>query len=72
MSGPFDPDWDEAARANRGRRPSDIDGAVIGSGSGTGGGGTPEDYEDDPVSGGGGDLEPRDPDRPEGGPENSN
>jgi hypothetical protein len=37
------------------------DGEVHGSGSGAGGGGTPEDIDSDPMAGGEGDLEPRDP-----------
>ncbi|MBU3076899.1 hypothetical protein [Sphingomonas quercus] len=37
---------------NRGRRATDVNGAVAGSGAGAGGGGGPEDYDSDPQGGG--------------------
>jgi hypothetical protein len=41
------------ARNNRGKRPGKGSGEVTGSGAGAGGSGGPEDYDSDPVGGGG-------------------
>lgn len=41
------------ASANRGKRAQASVGEVSGSGAGAGGGGAPEDYDSDPVGGGG-------------------
>jgi len=60
MSGPDDKG--DPGAAERGHRASvRKDGEVHGSGAGSGGGGTPEDFDSDPVAGDGGDVEPRRP-----------
>ncbi len=48
---------------NRGHRPSEGSGVVEGSGAGAGGGGAEEDFDADPVGGGGASEMPADPDR---------
>lgn len=47
-------------RANRGRRPTGGVGVVQGSGAGAGGGGPAEDFDSDPVGGGGTSVMPVD------------
>lgn len=42
-----------SAQQNRGKRPNKGSGEVSGSGAGAGGSGAPEDYDSDPVGGGG-------------------
>jgi hypothetical protein len=60
------------AAGNRGRRPGMTKaGEVVGSGAGAGGGGGPEDFDSDPVAGGGKSELPG-ADRPEASHENSN
>jgi hypothetical protein len=66
------PDDDQTAADNRGKRAGKASGEVTGSGADSGGSGNPEDYDDDPV-GGGGSFPPAGPppgkgrDAPEGG-----
>lgn len=43
----------EADGDNRGHRPAEGSGVVVGSGAGVGGGGNEEDFDSDPVGGGG-------------------
>lgn len=46
-------DTESSAQENRGRKPSEGSGEVSGSGAGAGGSGGAEDYDSDPVGGGG-------------------
>lgn len=43
----------QSGNKNRGKRPSEGSGEAAGSGAGSGGSGGPEDYDSDPVGGGG-------------------
>jgi len=55
------------AQANRGKRaPREGSGVVVGSGAGAGGGGGAEDFDSDPV-GGGGAMPPLEDDHPQSG-----
>ncbi len=56
---PIEPVRTDGRADNRGRRPSEGSGVVEGSGAGAGGGGAEEDYDSDPVAGGGPDQTPR-------------
>ena len=62
-----DKDKADPGAAERGHRASvRKDGEVHGSGADAGGGGTPEDFDTDPMAGGEGDVEPRKPHPPSG------